>query len=74
MSSLEQSERKLLDLIAEFADLVKVQEENSFEDVWNLTNQICDRYQLGMAQVIEFPREMAQVIEFPREVELAQAA
>jgi hypothetical protein len=57
MSSLEQSERKLLELVAEFADLVKIPKENSFEDVWNLTNQICDRYRLGMAKVIEFPRE-----------------
>ncbi len=64
MSSLEQSERKLLELIAEFAGLVKVPEENSFEDVWKLTNEICDRYRLGMAKVIEFPRE----------VELARAA
>ncbi len=64
MSSLEQSERKLLELIAEFAGRVKVPEENVFEDVWNLTNQICDRYRLGMARVIEFPHE----------VELAEAA
>jgi len=55
MSRLEQSERKLLDLIAEFAGLVKVPEENSFEDVWNLTNQVCDRYGVGAAKVIEFP-------------------
>jgi hypothetical protein len=55
MSSLEQSERKLLDLIAEFAGLVKVPEESAFEDVWTLTNQICDRYGLGPAKLIDFP-------------------
>jgi DNA-binding transcriptional regulator LsrR (DeoR family) len=61
MSSLEQSERKLLELIAEFAGLVKVPEENAFEDVWALANQICDRYGVGAAKVIEFraPAEMA---------------
>jgi hypothetical protein len=55
MSRLEQSEWRLLELIAEFAGRVKVPEENSFEDVWNLTNQICDRYGVGRVTVIEFP-------------------
>jgi hypothetical protein len=62
MSSLEQSERKLLDLIAEFAGLVKVPEESAFEDVWTLTNQICDRYGLGAAKVIEFPARAEMAI------------
>jgi hypothetical protein len=55
MSRLEQSEWKLLELIAEFVGRVKVPEENSFEDVWKVTNQICDRYGVGLAKVIEFP-------------------
>jgi hypothetical protein len=55
MSSLEQSERKLLDLIAEFVTHVSVPEESSFEDVWQLTNQICDRYEVGTSMVIAFP-------------------
>jgi hypothetical protein len=55
MSSLEQSERKLLELIAEFVSHVSVPEESSFEDVWQLTNQLCDRYGVGSAKVIEFP-------------------
>ena len=55
MSRLEQSERKLLELSAEFASRFRVPEENSFEDVWNLTNQVCDRYGVGLAKVIEFP-------------------
>jgi hypothetical protein len=55
MSSLEQSERKLLDLIAEFVTHVSVPEESSFEDVWQLTNQICDRYGVGASKVIAFP-------------------
>ena len=55
MSSLEQSERKLLELIAEFVSHVSVPEKSSFEDVWQLTNQICDRYGVGSAKVMEFP-------------------
>jgi len=55
MSSLEQSERKLLDLIAEFVTHVSVLKESSFEDVWQLTNQICDRYGVGPSKVLEFP-------------------
>jgi hypothetical protein len=55
MSSLEQSERKLLDLIAEFVTHVSVPEGSSFEGVWQLTNQICDKYGLGPSKVIEFP-------------------
>jgi hypothetical protein len=59
MSSLEQSERNLLDLIAEFVTHVSVPEESSFEDVWQLTNQICDRYGVGPSRVIEFPATSA---------------
>jgi hypothetical protein len=55
MSSLEQSERKLLDLIADFVTHVSVPEENSFEDIWQLTNQICDRYVVGPSKLIAFP-------------------
>jgi hypothetical protein len=61
MSRLEQSERKLLELIAEFASRVKPPEENSFEDVWKVTNQVCDRYGVGLANVIEFPSQPVEM-------------
>jgi len=47
MSPVSEFDQKLEQLIREFTLRILVPRWTQFDDVWETTNKICDRYQLG---------------------------
>ena len=47
MSPIEEFDRKLEQMIRDFTLRIVVARWTEFDEVWETTNKICDRYELG---------------------------